>query len=247
MTDAGRTLAERGRKLIAEEHRLREELGEDASALSGHIRIGVTMELAQTIYVPVLAAFARDNPGISLEVISIEGQPNLSEGIDVAIVVAHQILLRDSSQAVRRIGSISRMLFASKAYLKERGDLREPADLKRHSCLRLSRGMHQREWELRRGKETRKIYVDGQVSATSVGLLAQFAREHYGIVILTAFLASHPMFGAGLTNVLPGWEAVPAHIFALTAGQTMPAKIAELINALKIGVRRRLSQLESRR
>src|ERR1039457_2706546 len=41
LTEAGHTLYERGRKLIAEANRICEGLGENASAVSGHIRIGL--------------------------------------------------------------------------------------------------------------------------------------------------------------------------------------------------------------
>jgi len=73
-------------------------------------------------------------------------------------------------------------------------------------------------------------------SARSVGLLAQFAREHQGITILAQFLASYPSFWAGLVRVSPDWEATPAHIFALTANQVLPAKIAKLLDVVKSSV-----------
>lgn len=244
LTEAGQTLYERARRLIVEVNRIGEDLGQDASTVSGHIRIGLRLELAHILFVPVLREFARVNPGISIEVIVIEEQPGPAEAIDISFVVAHQISLRDSSQTARRIGRFPRMLFASKQYLKNSPPLAEPRDLENHSCLRYSRGTVRKEWELHCGKEKRRVNVNGTFSATSIVLLAQCAREHLGITTLAPFLASHPTYGAGLVRVLPDWEAAPGHIFALTANQVMPTKVATLLEAVKSGIGRRLEQLE---
>jgi DNA-binding transcriptional LysR family regulator len=244
LTEAGQTLYERARKLIVEVNQIGEDLGQDASTVSGHIRIGLRLELAQILFVPVLREFARANPGVSIDVIAIEEQPGPAEAIDISFVVAHQISLRDSSQTARRIGRFPRMLFASKQYLKNSPSLAEPRDLENHSCLRFSRGTVQKEWELHHGKEKRRVNVKGRFSATSIALLAQCAREHLGIAMLAPFLASHPSYGAGLVRVLPEWEAAPGHIFALTANQVMPAKVATLLEVVKSGISQRLEQLE---
>lgn len=244
LTAAGQTLYERARKLIVDVNRIGEDLGQNGSAISGHIRIGLRLELAHLLFVPALREFARDNPGISFEVIAIEGQPGPADAIDISFVVAHQVPLRDSSQTVRRIGRFPRMLFASKQYLKHNPPLAEPLDLENHSCLRYSRGTPLKEWELYRGKEKRRVNVNGTFSATSIVLLAQCAREHLGIAMLAPFLASHPTYGTGLVRVLPEWEAAPGQIFALTANQVMPAKITRLLEFVKSSIGCRLEQLE---
>ena len=247
LTEAGRTLYERARKLIGDVNRIGEDLGQAASTVSGHIRIGLRPELAHILFIPVLRQFARTNPGISFEVIAIEGQPGPAEAIDISFVVAHQVALRDSSQVARRVGRFPRMLFATKQYLKNSPPLTEPRDLENHSCLRFSRGTALKEWELYRGKEKRRVNVNGTFSANNIVLLAQCAREHLGVAMLAPFLTTHPTYGANLVRVLPEWEAAPGHIFALTAHQVMPAKIAKLLEVVKSSIAHRLKQLEHAR
>lgn len=177
--------------------------------------------------------------------IGIQGQPNLlTESLDVAFMVSHQSSLPDSSQVSRRIGTFSRMLFASKTYLNRVGMPRDPIDLEKHACIRFWQATLQKRWELRRGKQRRMVTVSGVCSANSVGLLAQFAREHLGVVILPRFLASHPTFGAGLVRLLPEWEAAPAHVFALTANHLQSARVVKLLETTKAGFAKRLLQLE---
>lgn len=182
LTEAGQACYERARKLIAEATRMREELGADADHLSGHLRIGFPTDLALTIFSAELAAFSRANSEISIEVIAIEGHPNLlKKGLDVGFMVSHQLTLPDSAFTSRRIGTFSRMLFASKTYLKLKGTLSDPSELETHSCIRFSHGRLEKQWELHRGKEKRTVAVEGDCSANCVGLAAQFAREHLGL------------------------------------------------------------------
>ena len=192
------------------------------------------IEAGQILFLSVLMEFVAANPGISFEVGAIQGQPSQSDGFNIALVVDHQVTLRDSSQRVRRPGSFAALLFASRTYLKRAAPIHEPADLANRSCLPIASGVLEREWDLRRGKERRRVEVGGPFSSSNIGILAQLAREHQGITVLLQFLAGHSAFGGGLVRVLPDWEAAPGHIVALTAVQIMPAKIVKLMEAIKV-------------
>src|SRR5207249_4879427 len=94
-------------------------------------------------------------------------------------------------------------------------------------CILFSLGDVQRKWELRRGRERRIVDVRGICSAGSGGLTSQLAREHLGIAISAGF------HGAGLVRVLPEWEAVPAHVFAVTPVRIITARIRRLVDLMK--------------
>ncbi len=246
LTEAGQACFQSASKLVEEANNLRDNITQNASAMLGRIRIGATWELSRILFIPIFAQFARCNPGVSLELISIHGNPpNLvNDGLDLAFIVAHQGALPNSSQVARSVGTLSRYLVASKTYLQRNGTPQEPTDLQKHSCIQLSRGTVQKEWELRRGKERRNINVTGQCSATNAGLIAQFAREHFGVAIVPRLLATDSVFGEGLVRVLPDWEAVPARILAFTATHTTTGKVSKLIESIKAGVSKRLKDLE---
>ena len=243
LTDAGLTCYERSRKLIADASQIREEVASAAVNASGHMRIGQPFDLAQTIFLPMFAEFIRSNPGISIEVLNVHGHPSLlAEALDLAFLVSHQTSLPDSAQWSRRIGTFSRKLFASKQYLKKKGSPQQPAQLVDHECILFSLGGLQKCWELRRGRERCIVNVNGSVSANSVGLLAQAAKEHLGIAVLPDFLAQHPLFGDGLTRVLPEWEGAPAHIFAVTPAQLLAGKTRRLVDFAKAQFNTRLAK-----
>ena len=248
LTDAGQACYEQSKALVAEALRIQEDVAGISSRASGHIRVGVPFDLAQTIFLPLFARYMLDHPEISIEVLSISGHPNLlTESLDLAIMVGHQLRLPDSSFSSRRVGTFPRRLFASQEYLAKHRKIQDPGELAEHSCIRGVHGELVSHWELRREREHRTVKVDGKASANSVGMLAKLSKEGMGIAILPDFLAFHPGFGDGLVRVLSDWEAVPAHIFAVTPSAMQSARIRKLVSFLKEHFEAMLNELSFRR
>ncbi len=147
----------------------------------------------------------------------------------------------------RRVGTFPRRLFASQEYLAKHRKIQDPGELAEHSCIRGVHGEPVSQWELRREREHRTVKVDGKASANSVGMLARLSKEGMGIAILPDFLAFHPGFGDGLVRVLNDWEAVPAHIFAVTPSAMQSARIRKLVSFLKENFKAMLTELSSLR
>jgi LysR family transcriptional regulator, regulator for bpeEF and oprC len=228
LTDVGAACYERSQKVVSEAEKIRADIGSQATYSTGHIRIGAPFDLLQTLLIPILSEFVHSTPGVSIEVTTIHGYPSpISAGLDLAMFVAHQKRLPDSSFSARRVGTFGRELYASKEYLERRGIPKEPEDLAHHDCILFSLGDVQRKWELRRGRERRIVDVRGICSAGSGGLTAQLAREKLGIATCAW------LHGAGLVRVLPDWEAVPAHVFAVMPVQIIPARIRKLIELIR--------------
>ena len=234
LTDAGKACYEQSKALVAEAKRIQEGIAVISSEASGHIRVGVPFDLAQTIFVSLCAQYIVANPGISIEVLSVSGHPNLlTESLDLAIWVGHQLRLPDSAFWSRRIGTFARRLFASKDYVAKHKKIQEPQQLAEHSCLCLMHGAPLSQWELCHGREHKTVKVSGSATANSVGMLARFAKEGMGIAVLPDFLALHPGFGDGLVRVLADWEALPAHLFAVTPSELQPERIRKLVSFMK--------------
>lgn len=248
LTDAGQSCYEQSKALVAEAKRIQEEVAGVASRASRHIRVGVPFDLAQTLFLPLFARYMLDHSDISIEVLSISGHPNLlTESLDLAIMVSHQLRLPDSSFWSRRVGTFPRYLFASQEYLAKHKRIQDPAELAQHSCIRLVHGEALSRWELRREHEHRTVKVGGAASANSVGMLARLSKEGMGIALLPDFLAFHPGFGDGLMRVLKDWEAVPAHILAVTPSEMQSTRVRRLVSFLKEHFETALNDLSSRR
>ncbi len=234
LTDAGQACYEQSKALVAEASRIQEDVAGIASRASGRIRVGVPFDLAQTLFIPLFARHISEQPGTSIEVLSITSHPNLlNDSLDLAIMVSHQLRLPDSSFSSRRIGTFARRLFASERYCIVHKRLQHPEELTEHSCLCLVHGQPLNQWELRRDRDHRTIKVQGAATANSVGMLAKLASEAMGIALLPDFLAAHPGFGAGLVRLLPEWEGTPAHVFAVTPSEMQVPRVRKLVTFLK--------------
>ena len=246
LTESGQELFEQSKKIVAEATRTLEEIGVNFTKVSGHLRIGAPSDLATTVLSPVLAKYCRDNPSVSIEIIASPTQPDLTvDSLDVAFVVAHQVSLPDSSLPARQIGSFPRMMYASRLYLKRRGNPASPQELPEHECVRHVYGSTEKHWELHQGRKRETVAVEGACASSSVIVCSQSAREHLGIAMLPQHLASHPTFGAGLVRVLPDWEGTRANVFALSVHRLLPAKTQELIHVVKAEFTKRVAQLEA--
>jgi hypothetical protein len=143
-----------------------------APAVTPVIWAAATPEYAtsRNIITTIFSEFVHSTPGVSIEVTTIHGYPSpISAALDLAIFVAHQKRLPDSSLSVRQVGTFRRQLYSTKEYLKRRGIPEGQEDLQRHDCILFSLGDVERKWELLRGRERRIVAVGGTCSAGSGG------------------------------------------------------------------------------
>lgn len=246
LTTAGQKLYDRAQNILRDVALAQEDLREEAEGVVGHLRIGAPADLVCTILMPLLARHARNNGGLSLSILSTQGQPDLArDSLDLAFVVAHQKRLDDSSYATHPVGSFSRMLYASHGYLQQRGTPEKPEDLQSHPCIRHWSGEVEEHWDLAHGRRKQTVALAGSMVCSSVLGCAQAAREDVGIAMLPRYIVVQPLFGAGLVRVLPEWTGTAAHILAITADRAISAKGRRLIGAVRSGFKERLHELES--
>ncbi len=246
LTESGEKLLERSGQLVEQAERLKEEFRVDFSIIAGHLRVGTPSDLAVTLAAPMIAEYCRTNDQTLVDIIATQGSPDLlADRLDVAFTVAHQAKMPDSSFPVRKIGSFPRMLFASNAYLREKGTPETPQELYNHQCIRYLAASVESKWDLYRGRKRETVAVSGICSSSSVLASALAAREHLGVAMLPQHLACHPTYGGDLVRVLPEWEGTPVVVFAVTPDRVLPAKVEALIKMAKAHFAERLAALES--
>jgi DNA-binding transcriptional LysR family regulator len=249
LTEAGQACYEQSKALVAEARRIQEDVTGIAVRASGHIRVGVPFDLAQTIFLPLFARYMLDHPEISIEVLSISGHREPSDrkprygdhgGTSSCACPIH----------LSRPGASAHSLAAClplRNIWPGTGGSRTPQNSPRTRAFVVFTESHVSQWELRREREHRTVKVGGTASANSVGMLARLSKEGMGIALLPDFLALHPGFGDGLVRVLSDWEAVPAHIFAVTPSAMQSARVRKLVSFLKEHFEAMLTELSSRR
>ena len=94
LSDAGRTLVERGDELLARVEEVEAELAAHAGQVRGRVRIAAFQTAARNIVLPALEQLARDHPGLRAELVEEEAEESfpllVRGGVDVAIAEEYE-------------------------------------------------------------------------------------------------------------------------------------------------------------
>lgn len=227
LTEAGAAYFSRCQHIVEEARIAHEMLVAEARDPRGRLRVSMPSSLAMAILQESLWEFSQRYPEIECEYdLSIRRINLHSDPYDIVIRVAHP---QDSGIVSRRLGTITRGLYASADYLREHGVPTKPADLAVHECLRTSTDRGDSVWQLfaRSGQE-RQVRVKGRIALNHVVLLRRMAESGAGIVPLSVQDTS----SGRLTRVLPDWEFEPLPLVALFPSRMMPARARVFIDFL---------------
>ncbi len=232
LTEAGQLYYERCRRLVEEAKLAHEQLNDLLAQPSGVLRASLPVDFGTSYLAPLIAEFSRTYPGISFEFDLTPRRVDLvSEPFDVAIRMGPS---PDSNLIARQLASLPTHLYASPGYLRRAGMPKRPADLAEHECLgfKAAKGM---VWTLTRndGAATEEVSVGGRFQLNSVGMLRRMATLDLGVVVLVDALADEDVAAGRLKQVLPGWQAPPVPVYAMTETRLLPAKTLRFIEFLK--------------
>ena len=233
LTDFGGIVLEHARRVALE--------AEAASALaqhrqgepSGRLRVSMPQDFANLGMNEVLGEFMARYPKVALELdLSPRRVDLVAEGFDIAIRMGD--LPDDSTLAARRVLTERQGLFASPAYISQRGLPEHPDDLLQHDLLCvLSRSGGPVPWTLQRGKAVWKRELPARMVANSPDLLARVACSGVGIAATTYMFARHLVEKGDLVRVLPEWDLPVSVGWAVFPGRRlMPAKTRAFLDLM---------------
>ncbi|HVH43598.1 MAG TPA: substrate binding domain-containing protein, partial [Labilithrix sp.] len=209
----------------------RDEVRREKNAPHGLVRVAAPPALATAVVAPTIAQFVRQYPEVRIEVCVTGRQVDpVRDGFDLVVSSGK---LPDSSSKVRSIGTLDAGIYASAAYLRERGTPRRPNDLVRHDCiLRQSAGQKDR-WELTGPSGAVVVAVDGHIRVDDLSTAAAVAVAHGGLVVLPVDLPARDATAGPLQRVLPDY-VVRGEIGQIVypASRHVPLRVAMLCDAL---------------
>lgn len=133
LTDAGRQYLEQARAAFALLGDAEREAGGHADALRGRIRMSVPTTYGHHRLPAVLARFARDHPGVKVELNITNRSVDLTaEGFDLAIRLGE---FPDSGLVARKLADEALCLVASPDYLARAGTPQTLSELAAHACI----------------------------------------------------------------------------------------------------------------
>jgi len=230
LSDAGRRYFERCAHLVDEARLAQESLSETVNRPVGHVRVSMPVDLGLTYIGPLLPDFARQYPGISLDLdLSPRFSDLVTEHVDLAIrlgeVVGDQLV-------VRRLGAIEQFLFAAPSYLALHGHPQQPADLVEHACITAGNAQQASNWRLQRNGHSMEVQVRGQFGINNPGLIRLLAERGLGIAALSHKLAREAVGAERLVRVLPDWAFKPLSVHAVMVSRMQSASVRALVDFL---------------
>jgi DNA-binding transcriptional LysR family regulator len=214
LTEAGSAYYESSKRIIETVREAEANLGVLQTQLSGLLRINTSIGLGQAYVGNLVLKFQKQHPGLSIDLSYADRFVDLvEEGMDLAIRVGH---LNDSSLAARRIGSTSRSVVATPAYLAKHGTPQVPEDLANgHNCLLYAYLSTGNEW-LFRGKDGPiRVKVSGNFRANNGDAIKQAVLADLGIAITPDWFVLREIGDGSMKSFLGDFAPPPAEINAV--------------------------------
>ena len=229
LTDAGHLYYERARVALG-------GLEDAASAVTnmntvprGVVRVTAPNDLGGLRLVDMLTQFAKKFPLVHVDLsLSSRVVDLIAEGFDLAVRAGK---LTDSSLVARKIGSDSLGVFASQAYLRQKGRPKTFSELSEHECVLFKSKNGKADWRLTgpNGEET--VSVRGPLNVDEMGFIVQAVSAGLGIGLL-------PMAGIRLgversgpppLRILPEYSGGSAGLYVVTPSvRFQPASVTAL-------------------
>lgn len=232
LTEAGRTLAVRAARILAEGEAAELEAQAKAVAPRGRVRLAAPMSFGLRHVAPALPDLLEAYPELSVDLQLDDRMVDLiGDGIDVALRIAD---LPDSSLVVRRLCPVRRWVVGAPAYFARHGMPAQPADLRHHACLIYSYQMSRESWRFRGPNGVDEaVSVKGRLSATNAEALEPALEAGLGIALQPDFLAWEAVRDGRLLVALPDWSAPSLSLNLVTpASGPRTARVAALMEFL---------------
>ncbi|MDP2017029.1 LysR family transcriptional regulator [Hydrogenophaga sp.] len=199
LTEEGQAFLLRTRAILAAIDDAEEHMAARRQRPAGRLRVNAATPFMLHAIVPLVPAFRRAYPEITLELDTDELNIDLLERrTDVAIRIG---ALRDSTLHARALCTSRLRVLASPAYLAAHGRPKSVAELAQHSLLGFTQPEALNRWPLR-GAHGDEWPVVPDITASSGETLRQLALQGAGLACLSDFMSSADRERGDLVQVL---------------------------------------------
>jgi len=214
-------LTEAGKRYLVHCKRVHEELDLATASVSelmhsykGELKIGASISTGQQILRPALATFMHQYPELNVQLNLVNRRVDfIEEGFDVVIRIGQ---LEDSMLIAKKLGTATRSLFASPAYLAKHGKPLTVKELLAHQLLVMNPTNNDPKLNL--------VSTDGEafilnckprLLVDDFAILKQSLIDGLGIAVLPDYMSREDVATGRLVNILPSWGVDPVDVYAL--------------------------------
>jgi DNA-binding transcriptional LysR family regulator len=229
LTDAGARYLERARRILADIEEAELAAASERTRPTGRLVISAPVGFGRLHVSPVMSAYLKRYPEVSGELRLEDRMVNLVEdGIDLAVRIGH---LPDSSLVARQVGEMRRVVVASPAYLKARGEPKVPEALTSHQIIQFGGSALTADWRFAKDGKELRIDVAPRFTSNVADAAIQHAIEDGGLTRVLAYQAADAIRRGRLKIVLQKFElpALPVHMVYPTS-RLLSAKVRAFID-----------------
>ncbi|HEY3677524.1 MAG TPA: LysR family transcriptional regulator [Bradyrhizobium sp.] len=226
LTDVGMRYLERARRILADIEEAESSAEGERTRPSGRLVVSAPIGFGRLHVSPVMSKYLARYAEVSGELRLSDRVINLVEdGVDLAVRIGH---LPDSTLVARHVGEMRRMVVASNAYLKRRGEPKTPEAITSHDTIQFGAAP---DWRfVEDGREIR-LAPTPRLSTNSFDAAIQYAEQGGGLTRVMAYQAEQSLKQGRLKIVLAKFEqpALPIHIVYPTS-RLLSAKVRAFID-----------------
>ncbi|MFO1111934.1 MAG: LysR family transcriptional regulator [Bradyrhizobium sp.] len=229
LTDAGARYLERVRRILADVEEAEGAAEGERTTPRGRLVISAPVGFGRLHVSPAVTAYLQRYPEVSCDLRLSDRVVNLvEEGVDAAVRIGH---LPDSSLVARHVGEMRRIVVASKAYLKARGEPKTLLDLASHDTIQFGAATVPAEWRFAEDGREIRVATAPRFSTNSADAAIKYAEQGGGLTRVLAYQAADAIRRGALKIVMKEFEPapLPIHIVYPTS-RLLSAKVRAFID-----------------
>ena len=229
LTDVGTRYLERVRRILSDVEEAEGAAEGERTRPSGRLVVSAPVGFGRLHVSPVMSAYLKRYPEVSGELRLSDQMINLVEdGVDLAVRIGH---LADSTLVARLVGEMRRIVVASPAYLKARGEPRTPAAIAAHDTIQFGAMTASPDWRFVEGGREVRVACTPRFITNSADAAIQYAEQGGGLTRVMAYQAAAALKAGRLRIVLAKFEQppLPIHLVYPTS-RLLSAKVRAFID-----------------
>jgi DNA-binding transcriptional LysR family regulator len=226
LTDVGMRYLERARRILADIEEAERSAEGERTRPSGRLAVSAPIGFGRLHVSPVMSKYLARHAEVSGELRLSDRMINLVEdGVDLAVRIGH---LPDSTLVARHVGEMRRMVVASNAYLKRRGEPKSPQAITSHDTIQFGAAP---DWRFVEDGRDVRVAPAPRFVTNSADAAIQYAEQGGGLTRVMAYQAEASLKRGRLKIVLAKFEqpALPIHIVYPTS-RLLSAKVRAFID-----------------
>jgi DNA-binding transcriptional LysR family regulator len=229
LTDVGTRYLERARRILADVEEAERAAEGERTRPSGRLVVSAPVGFGRLHVSPLMSVYLKRYPDVSGELRLEDRMVNLVEdGIDLGVRIGE---LADSTLVARQLGLMRRIVVASPAYLKARGEPKRPEEISLHDTIQFGATSALADWRFVDGAKEIRVTYAPRLLTNSADAAVQYAASGGGLTRLLAYQAADAIKRGRLRIVLEKFELPPMPInMVYPTSRLLSAKVRTFID-----------------